>query len=91
MEEEQQVMGVGENRGWWVPCPQGRTRCELRVSLSGNAPRFPGSTGCRLIPGTGTKQCRRLSRDAGLAEMPLRHRTLSRGRYPGRAKVQRHP
>lgn len=70
------MMGVGENRGWWVPCPQGRTRCELRVSLSGNAPRFPGSTGCRLIPGTGTKQCRRLSRDAPQASH-LEQRSLS--------------
>lgn len=63
-------MGVGENRGWWVPRTQGWAVCVLHISLTGDAPRFPGSTGCRLLPGTGTKQCRGLGRDAGLAEMP---------------------
>lgn len=75
-------MGVGKNQGWWVPRTQGRAVCVLCISWTGDAPGFPGSTSCRLLPGTGTKQCGGLGRDAGLAEMPPQASCLEQRSLP---------
>lgn len=73
---------LGRTGGGGHPLPQGRAVCALHVSWTSEALCFPGSSSCRLLPGTGTKQCYGLGGDAGLAEMPpqtsrLEQRSLS--------------